>query len=89
MRKLDIAKRAERFLKILPPKQGKQIAQKLLSLLADPYPVDSKKLVNTDLFRVDSGEYRIIYAVSEAIVQIILVGKRNDDEVYRKLRKLT
>jgi mRNA interferase RelE/StbE len=34
---------------------------------------------------VDSGEYRIVYDVTEDAVRIIIVGKRNDDEVYRLL----
>ena len=35
------------------------------------------------------GEYRIIYYVRESVVLIILlVGKRNDDEVYKQLKRI-
>ena len=57
----------------------------------DPLPNDSKQLKGyADLYRVDSGEYRIVYRFKsqEDLVEIILVGKRNDDEVYKKLGRL-
>jgi mRNA interferase RelE/StbE len=40
-------------------------------------------------YRVDSGEYRIVYRfhVNEDLVEVILVGKRNDDDVYKKLER--
>lgn len=39
---------------------------------------------------VDCGEYRIVYRFKpeEDLVEIILVGKRNDDEVYKQLARL-
>jgi mRNA interferase RelE/StbE len=54
-------------------------------------PADSKELTGySNYYRVDSGEYRIIYRfnASEDLVEIILVGKRNDDEVYKQLKRL-
>ncbi len=35
--------------------------------------------------RVDVGEYRIIYACSENenLVEILVIGKRNGEEVYK------
>lgn len=39
---------------------------------------------------MDSVEYRIVYAYKpeDDLVEIILVAKRNDDEVYKKLKRL-
>jgi mRNA interferase RelE/StbE len=37
---------------------------------------------------MDVGEYRIIYAVEGEGVEILIVGKRNDDEVYRLWERL-
>lgn len=38
--------------------------------------------------RADSGEYRIIYRVNSDALEIILIGKRNDDEVYKRLLRV-
>jgi len=37
---------------------------------------------------VDAGEYRIVYRATET-VELLLVGKRNDDEVYKQLKRKT
>ena len=88
MLKLDISKSSAKFLEILPPKQFKQVMGAILSLLGNPYPVDSEKLVGYDYHRKDIGEYRIIYRVEESqILKVSETGKRNDDDVYRRLKR--
>ncbi|AUT02429.1 cytotoxic translational repressor of toxin-antitoxin stability system [Nostoc sp. CENA543] len=72
------------FLNGLQPKIAAQIAKKVLALNIDPLPADSKQLSGyPSYYRVDSGEYRIVYRFfpEEDLVEVILVGKRNDDEV--------
>jgi mRNA interferase RelE/StbE len=91
MAKLDGLETVLNFLQGLQPKIAAQIAKKTLSLNVDPLPADSKQLKGyPDLYRVDSGEYRIVYRFKskEDLVEVILVGKRNDDEVYKKLDRL-
>ncbi len=56
-------------------------------LKENPYPQDSSKLVGYPYHRVDCGEYRIIYIVVGDTVEIKIAGKRNDDEVYKKLKR--
>ena len=91
MAKLDGLQTVLDFLKGLQPKIAAQIAKKVLALNVDPLPNDSKHLIGyPGYYRVDSGEYRIVYSFNpeEDLVEIILVGKRNDDEVYKKLERL-
>ena len=91
MAKLDGLKTVLDFLKGLQPKVAAQIAKKTLSLNIDPLPADSKQLKGyIGYYRVDCGEYRIVYRFQpkEDLVEIILVGKRNDDDVYKKLDRL-
>lgn len=88
MRKLDLAVRAHRFLEALPPKQFRQVASAALALLREPYPHDSSKLHGHPYQRIDVGEYRIVYRAGNDVVQVVLLGKRNDDEVYRQLGRL-
>ena len=91
MAKLDGLETVLDFLKGLQPKIAAQIANKALSLNIEPLPNDSKQLKGySHYYRVDSGEYRIIYHFNpeQDLVEVILVGKRNDDEVYKKLERL-
>jgi mRNA interferase RelE/StbE len=86
--KLDYTKDFLKELADLPAKHFKQVVTRVLALTGDPTPPDSKMLQGYPaLRRVDSGEYRIVYDVTEEAVRIIIVGKRNDDEVYRLLAR--
>lgn len=85
MRKLNPTKDALDFWNALDAKQYRQIGRKVLSLLLEPYPHDSKALVGCpEFFRVDCGEYRIIYKVEKDTVKLTLIGLRNDGDVYKK-----
>ena len=89
MYKPDITKAVDRFLKKLPPKQFRQVVQTILKLRFDSNPHDSKQLIGSLAYkRVDIGEFRIIYHVEDDVAKIALVGKRNDNDVYRKFEKL-
>ncbi len=75
----------------MQPKIAAQIAKKVLALNVDPLPGDSEHLSGYQgYYRVDRGEYRIVYRFSpdEDLVEVILVGKRNDDDVYKRLKRL-
>ncbi len=85
MRHLEVSRDAFRFLDTLPPKQYKQVASTMLDLLRQPEPQDSRQLKGYHYRRVDIGEYRIVYDFSEELVRILLIGKRNDDAVYKAL----
>ena len=85
MLKLLVSKKAQKFLDDLPPKQFRQIIKKVFALLENPRPHDSEELRGYPFLRNDVGEYRIIYDVQGDTLRLILVGKRNDEEVYRQL----
>lgn len=89
MRKLEIRKRALDFLLGLPAKQFRQVAVKVLALLADPDPPDSRPLKGHPFRRADLGEYRIVYDYDKDNVRVLVIGKRNDDEVYQALGRLS
>lgn len=87
MLKINLSRQATKKLQKLPPKQGKQIATKINELKINPYPQDSLKLKGYSYHRVDMGEYRIVYHVEDQILEILLIEKRNDSEVYKKLKR--
>ena len=89
MLKIDISKRARKFLEKLPPKQARQLTTKILELRKSPEPPDSIKLKGYEHYRrADFGEYRIVYFVKDDVLMILLVGKRNDEEIYKQLKRL-
>jgi mRNA interferase RelE/StbE len=83
--KLLVSKRAYTFLDSLPPKQFRQVLRKVLALLEDPQPHSTEQLKGYPFLRNDVGEYRIVYDVQGDTLRLLLVGKRNDDEIYRRL----
>lgn len=87
MFEINISKDAGKFLKKLNGKPLRQVKTKLLLMLENPFPQDSSKLQGYPFYRVDSGEYRIIYFVEGNVLNIKIIGKRNDDEVYKKLKR--
>ena len=87
---IDLTRRAQDFLKDLQPKQFKQVTNKILSLLRDPYLQDCKHLAGHPGFRrVDVGEFRVCYEASDNVVRIAVVGRRNDDSVYKELNRVS
>ena len=83
---IELQPAARRFLETLPPKQFRQVVRKIFAIADDPAPQDSRLLKGYPFRRADAGEYRIIYDLAERGLRVVLVGKRNDDEVYRRLR---
>jgi mRNA interferase RelE/StbE len=86
---LAISRQALKFIKTLPPKQYKQVLNAVLGLLSNPAPHDSRPLKGDPKgnLRVDIGEYRIIYRVEDETLKVPVIGKRNDDEVYKILSR--
>ena len=84
-----LSKDSKKFIEKLTAKQAKQIVIKIKELTLTPYPNDSKKLkgVQTEYYRVEVGEFRIIYEIEKENILIILVGKRNDNEVYNQFKR--
>ena len=91
MPKLDLKPRAKKFIASLQKKQQRQLKDYILGLQDNPKPHDAKALIGYDAYiRADVGEYRIIYRYDnkKGLVTIVLVGKRNDGEIYRIAKRL-
>jgi mRNA-degrading endonuclease RelE of RelBE toxin-antitoxin system len=74
------------YLKTVPKKTRKQIVAKIQRLAADPYPSTTKLVQSMSedeerVFRIRSGDYRILYVVRGIIVCILDIDHRKD--VYR------
>ncbi|HOV03578.1 MAG TPA: type II toxin-antitoxin system RelE/ParE family toxin [Hyphomicrobiales bacterium] len=88
MLEIDLSKKAADFLGKLPPKHARQIAERLQALREDPDGVPSSELKGyAPLRRARAGEYRITFFVEDGVLRVPLVGKRNDDEIYRLIER--
>lgn len=88
---LDLKPKAKKFISTLPPKHKRQIKDSILALQEMPLPHDSKKLKGYENYiRIDAGEYRIIYRYQQKdnLVTVVLVGKRNDDQIYKIAKRV-
>jgi len=88
MPRLELSRQAATFLKELSAKPARQIAEKLKALAANPDALPSEGLKGyAPMRRLKAGEFRIIFVVDVETVQIRLIGKRNDDEIYKALER--
>lgn len=57
--------------------------------MTNPLPNDSQPMkgATNGEHRVDVGECRIVYRFDDALVEILIIGKRNDDEIYKEWRR--
>ncbi len=63
----------------------KRIARVIENLKINPITTNSKKLKNSDYWRIRVGDYRIIYYIEndKLIILIIKIGHRR--EIYKKI----
>jgi len=83
---LKVKRRAEKEIADLPPKIRQQILRRVLALEEYPRPHDSKSLVGEDnAFRVDSGNYRILYHIDTKTKEVTVFRVKHRKDVYRGL----
>ncbi len=88
MPRIDLSRQAAAFLEGLPAKQARQIAERLQALSIDPSTLHSELLRGyAPMRRLRAGEFRIIFAIVDEVVQVRLIGKRNDDDIYKALER--
>lgn len=70
-------------LRDIPDEEVTRIVERIKSLASHPRPAGSEKLSGQDRYRVRQGAYRIVYAVDdeELIVLVVKIGHRRD--VYK------
>lgn len=86
--KLKIHHKVEKQLQRIPKNQLERVVDTMRSLRDDPRPSGCVKL-EEQLYRVRQGQYRIIYAVfdDKVVVVICKVAKRSED-TYKNIQTL-
>lgn len=81
---IEISNSAEKTLAKIPKKDRMRILEKIDALEIEPQASGSIKLQgHKDLYRIRSGDYRIVYSIKKdrLIVLIVEIGHRR--EIYR------
>jgi mRNA interferase RelE/StbE len=88
MLRIELSRQAAAFLQELPAKQARQIVGKLDGLATIPPTVVSETLRGGEgERRAKAGEFRIVFEVVENTLVVLLVDRRNDDRIYRRLAR--
>ncbi len=87
MRKLVVQKAVLKDLPELPAKQYARSSAPSSTCWPIPAPHYSKPLHGSPYRRIAAGEYRVVYRFDDESVYVAVVGKRNDDDVYRQLER--
>ena len=67
----------------IPQLDAKKINSLINSLSQNPRPSGYKKLENRNAYRVRSGNYRIIYEISDNILTVCVIRIRHRKDVYK------
>ena len=59
------------------------ISEKIQLLEKDPRPPGCKKLTGRESWRIRVGDYRIIYNISDRVLEVIVIDIGNRKEIYR------
>lgn len=78
---------AERELRKLDRATKDRIAKVIALLAEDPRPPAAKMLVSDDaprLWRVRTGDYRVIYSIEDDVLLVLVINVRHRREAYRR-----
>lgn len=82
---VQISESAEKSLEKVPKKDRSRIIEKIDTLVEDPMPQGSIKLHGhkESLYRIRSGNYRVVYSIKKDVLIILVVDIEHRREVYR------
>lgn len=80
---LRIKPSAARELEVVPSKDRTRIVSKIRRLATDPRPSGAEKLSGRDKYRLRQGDYRILYAIDDHDLTVVIVKIGHRREVYR------
>jgi len=84
--KLNVKTSFEKDLRKLPKAIVQRVLHVLEALPADPFPHQHSKLSGTErLYRIRLGDYRIVYEVDEAALEITVHSIRQRQDAYRNV----
>ncbi len=81
-----LTRASERGLGSLPKADLRRVDAKILGLAETPRPPGATKLEGMEnLYRIRSGDYRIVYQIDEARRAVVIAAVGNRRDIYRDL----
>lgn len=88
MYQVKVAQEAAKFILKQDKHIQRQIINNIRQLAHNPRPQDCKKLKGFEnLYRIPSGNFRIVYTIRKKILLIFVVRVAHRKDIYRQLRK--
>jgi mRNA interferase RelE/StbE len=82
--RVEVAPHAERQLRRLPKSIQMRLTTRMKALADEPRPPGVEKLAGEEnLYRIRVGDYRIIYAIEDEVLLVLVVTVGHRREVYR------
>lgn len=82
--RIEFSPKAERQFKTLPKEIQIRLKHRIDTLAVNPFPRSVKRLsAEEDLYRIRTGDYRIIYQVQGKALLILILKLGHRKEVYR------
>lgn len=82
--RIEFAPRAEREFKKLPRPVQVRLKTRIDTLAENPRPQGVEALSGEDrLYRIRAGDYRIIYAIQDEVLLVLVIRVGHRREVYR------
>ena len=83
--RIELTPAAVRQIRRLPTQDRQRLSIRIDSLAGSPRPPGSKRLAGScGLYRVRLGNYRIVYAVHDDVLLIVVIGVGQRREVIRQ-----
>lgn len=87
--KIEFDEAAIKDLDSLTPKARKQISEAVKKLKEDPRSAGSKLKGYKNLYRLRTGDYRIVYAIEDDVLVILIIAVGPRKEIYDLLKRRT
>jgi mRNA interferase RelE/StbE len=83
---VKLSRQATKFLEKVAIQDQRRLAASLRDLEVDPRD-RAKKLKGSEYFRTRVGKFRIVYAIKDRRLLVLVVTINNRKQVYRKLKR--
>jgi mRNA interferase RelE/StbE len=71
----------------LPRDVQRRIAPAIEGLAANARPQGAETLAGADAWRIRVGDYRIVYAIDDRVLVVLVLHVGNRREIYKRLRR--